>query len=118
MYYEDYLQSFSQDEYCPFCHITKEEILEETKHFFVIPNRAPYNSPDHILIIPKKHIILLKELKKAELKQLRELTETRNQKLQQQHKGTTMLIRDSLFNQEVGKSISHLHLHIIPDIDI
>jgi diadenosine tetraphosphate (Ap4A) HIT family hydrolase len=114
MHYQDYISSFSQDEYCPFCHFTKEEIVAETKYFNIVLARAPYQK-DHILIVPKRHIIFLKELKKIERKQLWELADERNQKLQKQYQGTTILIRDTLSNNGTGKSINHLHLHIVPE---
>jgi diadenosine tetraphosphate (Ap4A) HIT family hydrolase len=114
MKYSEHLATFSPDTHCPFCQFSKEEILEETRYFFVIPARAPYG-PDHLLIIPKRHVILLKELKKAELNQLRQLTLQRNARLQQHHKGTSILIRDTISRAGMGKSINHLHLHIIPN---
>ena len=114
MKYHDYLKTFSQDEYCPFCDFTKEEIIDESKYFIITASRAPY-SPDHLLIISKRHVVFLKELKKAELKELRSLTEERNKKLHQHHKSTSILMRDTLSNQGTGKSINHLHFHIVPD---
>jgi diadenosine tetraphosphate (Ap4A) HIT family hydrolase len=114
MKYHDYLKTFSQEDYCPFCNFDPKEIIAESTYFFIIASRAPY-SPHHLLIVPKRHIVFLKELKKAELKELRTLTEQRNEKLHQHHKSVNILLRDTMYKQGTGKSINHLHLHLIPD---
>jgi diadenosine tetraphosphate (Ap4A) HIT family hydrolase len=114
MKYHDYLQTFSQDTYCPFCNFNPQELIAESKYFVIIASRAPY-SPDHLLIVPKRHVIFLQELKKAELKELRTLTEQWNTKLHQHHKSINILLRDTMSERGKGKSINHLHLHLIPD---
>jgi diadenosine tetraphosphate (Ap4A) HIT family hydrolase len=95
MLYHDHLKASPQDKHCPFCHFEEKNIITQSKYFYITFARAPY-APDHILIIPKRHVILLKELKKAERKELRSLTEERNEKLKQNHTSTSILIRDTL----------------------
>jgi diadenosine tetraphosphate (Ap4A) HIT family hydrolase len=114
MKYQDYLTTFSQDEYCPFCHFTPEELVAEGNYFSIIASRSPY-STDHLLIIPKRHVIFLKELEQAELTELRTLLTLRNAKLHQHHKAVTLLLRDCEYRQDTGKSINHLHFHLVPD---
>ncbi|MDR0860921.1 MAG: HIT domain-containing protein [Candidatus Peribacteria bacterium] len=117
MLYRQRLATALQDTYCPFCNFHTAEIIAEGKYFFVIPARAPY-SRDHILIIPKRHVIFLKELKKAEEKELRALAEEWDKKLQQHHSGCVILLRDAFAQSKTGKSIDHLHLHVIPDCEV
>ena len=117
MKYTAYLATVLQDTYCPFCQLGKSETVEEGEYFRVIPARAPY-SKDHLLIIPKRHVVFLKELKNAEKKELWELAEKRDRILQQDHEGSSILLRDAFVDGKVGKSINHLHLHIIPDCPI
>ncbi|MDR2541759.1 MAG: HIT domain-containing protein [Candidatus Peribacteria bacterium] len=117
MLYRQWLATALQDSYCPFCNFHPAESIAEGKYFFIVPARAPY-SKDHILIIPKRHVILLKELKKPEEKELRALAEERDKILQQKHSGCVILLRDAFAQSKTGKSINHLHLHVIPDCEV
>ena len=99
---------------CLFCRIVKKEI----------PSKAAYEDPEvyafhdinpqaptHILVIPKKHVAGVAELRKGEEAFVGRLITEANQ------------IADSLglkgyrlvFNQgpEAGQSVSHLHLHLL-----
>ena len=60
MKYIEALRKFWRD-YNPFIHIKPEEIVDESKNFIIIASRAPY-AEDHLLIIPKRQVYLLKEL--------------------------------------------------------
>lgn len=113
MKYTEALRQFGKD-YNPFLHIQKEEIVDESKSFFVIAARAPY-ADDHLLIIPKKQVYLLKELNWAEKDEMRELLEKRTKKLHKKHRDVNLLLRDWLVGWNIWKSINHLHFHIIPD---
>jgi diadenosine tetraphosphate (Ap4A) HIT family hydrolase len=117
MLYHQWLATTLSDTYCPFCQLHPDEIVFEGKYFFVIPARAPY-SPDHLLIVSKRHVVFLHELKRAEEKELWSLAETWNARLHQQHSGCVILIRDAFAQGTVGKSINHLHLHVIPDCEV
>lgn len=114
MKYHDYLKTFSQDTHCPFCIFNEKEIIAESKYFLIVASRSPY-ALDHLLIVSRRHVVFLEELKKAELKELRSLTEEWNAKFHQRHKSTTLLIRDTMSGWGTGKSINHLHLHIVPN---
>lgn len=103
--------------YDPFLHIQKEEIVDESKSFFVIAARAPY-AENHLLIIPKKKIYLLKDLNWAEKEEMRELLEKWTKILHKKHKDVNLLLRDWLTGWNIWKSINHLHFHIIPDCPI
>lgn len=103
---------------CPFCHERSENILEEGKHFIVIPARAQYTK-HHILIIPKRHANLLATLTDAEHKEMFKLVNKRTNKLHMKHKGVSLLLRDGLVKDKItGKSINHLHFHLLPDIGV
>lgn len=108
----EYQQYREQLKSCPFCN--KMETISETKNFYVTLARAPYTK-DHILIIPKRHVIFLNELTKEEQQELRETVNERNNIMLKHYNGTSILLRDSHENGTSGKSIGHLHAHIIPD---
>ena len=108
----EYSEYRSQLTSCPFCNDT--QILWEDNNFYVTLARAPYIK-DHILIIPKKHVIFLNELTQEEQHQLWDIVNKRNNILLKHYNGTSILLRDSHENGTSGKSIGHLHAHIVPD---
>lgn len=92
-------------------------MIHENKHMYIIPARAPYVD-DHLLIIPKRHVILLQELNHSELIALHELVDTWTNKLHTKHEAVNLLLRDGLAEKKSQKSINHLHFHLIPDCPI
>jgi diadenosine tetraphosphate (Ap4A) HIT family hydrolase len=117
MQYQKYLASVLDDSYCPFCVLSKLETIEEGKYFLVIPARAPY-SKDHLLIIPKRHITLLQECKQVEIQELWKLIAYWTKQLETHHEGTSILLRNGQANGKSGKSVNHLHVHLIPDCQV
>lgn len=101
----------------PFVHIKKEEVVDETELFFVIPARAPY-VPDHLLIIPKRKVYVLKHMTPDERLEMYELVEKWALKLHKNHKDVNLLLRDGLVWQTSWKSVNHLHFHLIPDCEV
>ena len=103
---------------CPFCHEKPEHMLQEGKHFFVIPARAPYVK-HHILIVPKRHANLLMTLTHAELLEMHKLVDIRAKKLHSKYKDVSLLLRDGLVKDPlINKSINHLHFHLIPNAGV
>ena len=117
MEYWEILQHLRKDHICPFCHETHPHMIHENEHMYIIPARAPYVE-DHILIIPKRHVIFLKELTHPELISLHELVDIRTNKLHTKHEAVNLLLRDGLAEWKTKKSINHLHFHLIPDCPI
>lgn len=99
-------------------NIRKEMVLCETESFKVIPDKFPI-APNHIIILPKKHINTFSELNsKAEkevediLNYLQEITKA---------KTSIMFEHGTSKSQEFSvppeiKSIFHAHLHFIPNV--
>lgn len=116
MKYDDYLLKVLKDE-CPFCSTEKEYIIEKDKHFTVLLARAPYTK-DHLLIVPNRHLVRLREIQPEEWWTLVPLIEKRISKLEKAHKEVNLLLRDGESNWVIWKSIDHLHFHLIPDIPI
>lgn len=101
----------------PFFHIKKEEIIHEWIYFFIIAARAPYTI-NHLLIIPKRKVYILKELNNNELTEMHDLVDTRANKLHKIHDSVNLLLRDGLVWWKSNKSVNHLHFHLIPDCEI
>lgn len=104
----------------PFLHLEKDELVDETERFFVIPARAPYVE-NHLLIIPKRKVYVLRELTSEEKEEMYDLVDKRSRKLHTLHNGVNLLLRDGLvwdWDTEIQKSVNHLHFHLIPDCPI
>ena len=117
MKYEEALKDFDSHKECPFCKENHQHKLADNKHFFVIPARAPY-VPNHLLIVPKRHVVLLQELTGEELNIMHALVDIWAKKLHKFHKDVNLLLRDWLVGDWIWKSVNHLHFHIIPDCEI
>lgn len=116
MNYNEYLLDVLKWD-CPFCNLKEDYILEKWKHFTVILARAPYVK-NHLLIVPNRHLIRMKEIKSDERKTLVPLIEKWTKNLEKIHKEVNLLLRDGVANWILGKSIDHLHFHLIPDCEI
>ncbi len=113
MLYEKFLK---KNHSCPFCHMTKDEIIKENKYALLTLAKAPYVN-NHLLIIPKKHVLKLSKLSKKEKEAIEKLIYYGIKKLHLKHKNVTLLYREGN-KKQVGKSINHVHYHLIPDLQI
>lgn len=119
MKYEQALKQLWKD-FDPFLHLEKDELVDETERFFVIPARAPYVE-SHLLIIPKRKVYVLRELTGEEKEEMYDLVDKRSRKLHSIHNWVNLLLRDGLIGSgdtEIQKSVNHLHFHLIPDCPI
>jgi histidine triad (HIT) family protein len=113
MYYQDYLKGVRK---CPFCFLNKEEILKENKNAMLILSKAPYTK-DHLLVVPKRHVLFLGDLKKEERVDVDNLVEFAMKKMHKKYGNVSILYREGE-KKKVGKSIDHIHYHIIPNLMI
>lgn len=113
MLYTKYLKTMKQ---CPFCNLNKEEILKENKLAILTLAKAPYTK-DHLLVLPKKHVRKINKLSKKQKDSIEELIYYGLKKLHKKYKNVTVLYREEN-RKDVGKSINHLHYHIIPSMKI
>jgi len=102
---------------CPFCNLKAGEIIQTYKHFYVIPTRAPY-CEDHLLIVPQKHICLLKDMKSEQHIELYQIVDEWAAKLHKQYADVDLLLKDGLVGGHSWKSQNHLHFHLIPDYEL
>ena len=68
-------------------------MLEVTEYFYVLPARAPWTK-DHILIVPKKKIVLLNELTRKEPDHGMELISKWDKLLHKCHTDVTLVLKD------------------------
>lgn len=102
---------------CPFCTMPQKFFLEDWKFFFVTCARAPY-SQDHLLIIPKRHVILFNDLLWKEIQELVKLVRKWDAILHKKHTDVALLLRDWNVGGLGWKSVDHMHFHLIPDLEI
>jgi len=113
MLYEKYLESPHK---CPFDKLKKSEILFSNDSASAILSRAPYTK-DHLLIVSNRHLLKISELNKKEKIELDNLLFFTLEKLHKKYENITILYREGTING-VGKSIEHLHIHLIPNMKI
>ena len=101
---------------CPFCHLTNQEVIKQNKYAILTLARAPYTK-DHLLVIPKKHVLKINKLSKKQKDAIESLVYYSMKKLHKKYKNVTVLYREGN-KKEIGKSINHVHYHIIPDMKI
>ena len=98
---------------CTFCQIGTtnfNNILKETKYFFIIKNRFPYEVLDgktvldHLLVVPKDHFLELSDMTPSERKALVEIL------ARYEKKGYSFFGRSQ---SDTGRSMAHQHTHLI-----
>lgn len=108
MLYDDYLQKL---EICPFCESDGRSFIDK-KSACLTYAKAPYH-PDHLLVIPKRHVVSLFDLTEEEESDINELIELGSEILKKlEYVNFTILVREG---SNANKSIPHLHYHLIPN---
>lgn len=111
MTYDEYLKELKG---CPFCR-KDQRMLAETENAFLTYCLAPYYV-HHLLVIPKRHIISIHELSLEEESEATALVRRGIEALYKLgHEDCTAFVRDA---KNPGKSIGHLHYHIVPHVAI
>ena len=113
MLYERFLKKHHK---CPFCCMGDSEIIKQNKYAILTLARAPYIK-DHLLVIPKKHVLKINKLSKKQKDAVEKLIYYAMKKLHKKYKNVTVLYREGN-KKEVGKSINHVHYHLIPNLQI
>lgn len=112
MKYADFLK---QTKGCPFDAPIAQITLADNANAFLTYALAPYNR-DHWLVIPKRHVANLTDLTHPERDDIDELLTRGVQALRTiGHLGVSLLLRQG---DGTGKTVAHLHYHLIPDTHI
>jgi diadenosine tetraphosphate (Ap4A) HIT family hydrolase len=110
--YSDYLKTLTK---CPFCFYSKDRVLLDNEGAFLTYSIAPYHKY-HLLIIPKRHVENIKDLTWDENVCIMALITVGIKALDKLgHNDCTILARDKW---SPGKSVLHLHYHVIPGGDL
>ena len=115
--YIDHVNAMKEKDICPFCEEKNHYAIDENDHAVVLPARAPYRE-DHILVCPKRHADFLQDYTQQEIDDLYALLTKWEILLQKKHGEVVTFLRQGKNFGTTGKSISHLHWHIIPQFKI
>lgn len=111
----NYKELLEIDRTCPFCEPGNNKIIKNIQEANLTYSLAPY-CKHHLLVTPKRHIEYFEELTREEkihiddalligIKFLRSLG----------HESYSILLRNG---KKAGKTIEHLHYHIIPSTEV
>ena len=97
---------------CPFCHLESNRIRHETEHLWVIRDGFPITA-GHTLLIPKRHIASVFDLREAEFLALQSALQWAKADIEQEFTptGYNLGINDG---PDAGQTVMHLHVHLIP----
>ncbi len=100
---------------CPFCNYPKDEIIYETDHVYVIPDKHPIE-PGHLLVIPKEHYISIMDMDESLLCELISVVKRMEKLLVDKMKVKGITIRQNWtpFLAESHLVVRHVHFHLIP----
>ena len=114
--YRSHLHDLKDKGICPFCQ-EQTCAVDENKYAFVLPARAPYRE-DHVLICPKRHAETLADFSPEELSDIYELITKWELLLYREHGELVVFLRQGSVWGTTGKTIHHLHRHIVPHFEI
>jgi len=100
---------------CPFCdQSTKNRALKESKFAFVILSN-PRIAFGHLLVIPKRHVHKVRDLKGEEASEIFSLlAELQEKILNKISKGTEIRQNYKPYLPDSQTHVNHLHFHIVP----
>jgi diadenosine tetraphosphate (Ap4A) HIT family hydrolase len=101
-----------EDYNCPFCELSKDEIILENDQCFVRLDSYPVNQ-GHLLIIPFRHFSNYFDSTPDEIQSILDLINKAKVYLDQKYKPDGYNIGINV-NQCAGQTVMHLHVHIIP----
>jgi len=100
---------------CVFCDLKSKYILTEKNRMVATVNIFPYID-GQLLIIPRRHIEKMSELKPKEWTTIFYLSQIAITVLREEMgiEGVWMVLREGEFGEKSGKTVKHLHWNIMP----
>jgi diadenosine tetraphosphate (Ap4A) HIT family hydrolase len=97
---------------CPFCHPLPDQLVAEDQYALAIRDRYPV-TPNHTLVIPRRHVGSIFDLPPDELVSLWQLVANVRTQLHAQLRpdAFTIGINDGA---AAGQTVDHAHVHVIP----
>ena len=112
MKYKDFLVD-EKEKPCPFCATDVKEKIIENKTAYLTFALAPYH-PDHLLVVPKRHVEHILDLTDEELADIDHLEDKGWALLQKLgYKSVSFIVREG---DHSGRTVTHTHYHVIPEV--
>lgn len=112
MKYSDFLIA-GKEKPCPFCATDVKEKIVENKTAYLTFALAPYH-PDHLLIVPKRHIEHILDITDEETKDIDDLQKRGWAMLERLgYTSVSFIVREG---DQSGRSVTHIHFHDIPEV--
>lgn len=112
MKYSDFLKT-EKERRCPFCAEDAKEKILENKTAYLTFALAPYH-PDHLLVVPKRHVEHILDITPAEMADVDELQDKGWALLQKLgYKSVSFIVREG---DHSGRTVTHIHFHVIPEV--
>jgi len=113
MKYQDFLKEKPSG--CTFCTPPADRVIIENEQAFVTYSIAAL-CKHHIMVIPKRHVVSVREFTKEESRAVDELMKKSVASLEKLgHEFTMIFMRNG---PHPGKSMEHLHYQLVPQMDI
>lgn len=114
MQYRELLKKEKKEE-CPLCSREYNKIISQNDKAFLTYSIAPY-CKYHLLVVPKRHILQFEKLTKLEKEKIDILLHRGISDIKSLgYPDYSILIRSG---EKTGRSLEHLHYHIIPSIEV
>ena len=116
-YFDEKRKNSHNKEECIFCNYKKQKelVVLEGNTAIIMANKFPYNF-GHLMVIPKRHVENIEDLNKDEDKDVMLLIKRAVKFLKTAFNPIGFNIGLNIGNNS-GRSIKHLHFHIIPRYD-
>lgn len=99
--------------HCPFCKTEHLTVIVENKTVFAIRDNSPV-SPDHMLVIPRRHCLDYFEMTRQERCDAHKLIITLKKKILEQDPMVNGFNIGVNCGETAGQTIFHTHIHLIP----
>ncbi len=110
--YTEFLKTHTR---CPFCVPIAHDVVKGNNLAFLICSLAPY-TPYHMLVVPKRHVLDYVDLTRQERESIDSLVVDAIKALEALGMSDYSVMVRSGDNARIGKSVNHLHFHVIPKV--
>ena len=97
---------------CPFCSVTADRMLDQNENAFVVLDAYPV-SPGHSLVISRRHISDLFDLRAPEIGDILELVRSTRERIDRTLQPSGYNIGVNV-GRDAGQTVMHVHVHVIP----
>lgn len=101
---------------CIFCELDTSRIIDQNELCLMIEDAFPV-TPNHTLIIPKRHVSDYFDLNEPELNAIHSMLSARRQSLLESDPTITGFNVGINAGESAGQTIFHVHVHLIPRRD-